>query len=340
MKGMKEISRAAILLGLVLILVTGFIGCEKFGGKKAEASADGGTTETAGKGTGLSKDEAEEQATVFAVSTVEAVQGQIRDYIELNGDVTAKTKVDTYPDAAGKLSKLFVEVGQRVRKDQVIAEVDPSRPGMQFTASPVKAAISGTVTSIPVQVGATVSQQVPIVQISDMRDLEVQVYVAEKFISKMKIGLPAEMSFEAYPDRKFNGRIRELSPVIDPQSRTLEVKISLNDGTDVLKAGMFGEIKIVTVSKDNVVKIPAECLVNRFGEEFVFVVERTGDDGLGLARRVKVTRGIEIDQKLEIASGLQPGAEVVYRGQTLLEEGSKVRVVETVQPLSDSDELE
>lgn len=337
MKGMKEISRMAVLLGLVLILAAGFAGCDRFGGKKADAAGDPAGADAPVEG--QSADE-EEAATVFAVSTVEAVQGQIRDYLELNGDVTAGTKVDTYPDAAGKLSKLFVEVGQRVRKDQVIAEVDPSRPGMQFTASPVKAAISGTVTNIPVQVGATVSQQVPIVQISDMRDLEVRVYVAEKFISKMKVGLPAEMSFEAYPDRSFNGKIKELSPVIDPQSRTLEVKISLSDGTDLLKAGMFGEVKLVTAEKEGVVKIPAECLVNRFGEEFVFVVERSAADQMGTARRVKVTRGIEIDQKQEITSGLEPGAEVVYRGQTLLEEGSKVRVVETIQPLSDDDELE
>jgi len=333
---MKEINRWSILLGLALVLTIGFSGCDRFGGKGDEAGAE---VQAEGKG---ERGEATEEnaATIFAVSTVKAAQGQIRDYIELNGDVTAGTKVDTYPDAAGKLSRLFVEIGQRVRKDQVIAEVDPSRPGMQFTASPVKAAISGTVTSIPVQVGATVSQQVPVVQISDMRDLEVRVYVAEKFISKMKVGLPAEMSFEAYPDRKFEGKIKELSPVIDPQSRTLEVKISISDGTDVLKAGMFGEVKLVTAAKEGVVKIPAECLVSRFGEEFVFVVERTGEAQMGRAKRVKVTSGIEIDQKLEITSGLQPGEEVVYRGQTLLEEASQVRVVETVQPLSDDDELE
>jgi multidrug efflux pump subunit AcrA (membrane-fusion protein) len=118
------------------------------------------------------------------------------------------------------------------------------------------------------------------------------------------------------------------------------VKIGLSDGTELLKAGMFGEVKLVTMEKDGVVKIPSDCVVNRFGEEFVFLVERSGDGAEGIARRVKVTRGIEIDQKLEITSGLEPGDEVVYRGQTLLEDGSKVRVVETVQPLSGDDELE
>jgi multidrug efflux pump subunit AcrA (membrane-fusion protein) len=328
MKGFDKTGKTAVLLGLGMIILALIAGCDRFGGKDSAAGAE---KPAAGEGEGV---------TVFAVSTVKAVKGQIRDYIELNGDVTAGTRVDTYPDAAGKLSRLYVEVGQRVRKGQVIAEVDPSRPGMQFALSPVKAAISGTVTNIPVQVGATVSQQVPIVQISDMRDLEVRVHVAEKFISRMQVGLPAEMSFDAYPGKIFYGKIKELSPVVDPQSRTLEVKIGLSDGTELLKAGMFGEVKLVTMEKDGVVKIPSDCVVNLFGEEFVFLVERSGDGAEGIARRVKVTRGIEIDQKLEITSGLEPGDEVVYRGQTLLEDGSKVRVVETVQPLSGDDELE
>lgn len=332
----------AVLLGMAVLLVTaGFSSCNRPGsGEEAAVSA----SEASGEGPG-GENGADEQNTVFAVSTVKSVEGQIQNYLELNGDVTAATTVDTYPDTAGKLSRLYVEVGQRVRKDQVIAEVDPSKPGMQFAASPVKAAISGTVTSIPVQVGATVAPQVPIAQISDMNELEVRVYVAEKFISRMQIGLPVELRFEAYPGRLFQGRVRELSPVIDPLSRTLEVKISLSNSTELLKVGMFGEVRIITEEKDGVVKIPVDCLVQRFGEDFVFVVERTGGEGtngdvMGVVQRRKVVTGIQIDQKLEISEGLTADAEVVYRGQSLLEEGSRVRVVEQVEPLAGNDVLE
>jgi len=331
---------AVLLCAAVIFIAVGVTGCGR-GGNGGDAGAAAGSAsadETQGQAGPEGTTEGNEP--VFAVSTIKSVEGQIRDYLELNGDVTASRRVDTYPDTAGKLSRIYVEVGQRVRKDQVIAEVDPSKPGMQFTASPVKAAIGGTVTSIPVQVGSTVTPQVPIAQISDMSELEVRVYVAEKFVSKMKIGLPVEIRFEAYPDVFFKGRIKELSPVIDPMSRTLEVKISIGNNTDLLKAGMFGEVKIITEEKDGVVKIPADCLVQRFGEEFVFIVERSGEDEMGTARRMKVVTGIQIDQKLEIMEGLLPEAEVVYRGQTLLEEGSKVRVVEEAPPLASDDVLE
>ncbi len=349
------LKRGAMLLGAALLAIAFLSGCDRFGGGSDQAASDAGAggdqsqSQSTNQSEGESQGQDAEQETVFAVSTTKAMEGQIRDYIEVNGDVVTKTKVDTFPDTAGKLSNLYVEVGDRVRKDQVIAEVDPSKPGMQFSASPVKAPISGTVTSLPVQVGSTVSPQMPVAQISKMDDLEVRVHVAERFISKMAVGLPAELQFEAYPSRNFKGQVREISPVVDPMSRTLELKVSISNGADVLKAGMFGEVKLITEEKSNVVRIPAECLVRRFGEDFVFVVKRdsaadesagsTGTD-TGIAERRKVTAGIEIDQKLEITSGLEAGEEVVYRGQTLLEEGSNVRVVEMVQPLAETDQLQ
>ncbi len=336
------IRKGVVLFFAVLLTIGYFTGCDRFGGGDDSAKAETGQTDSGSKNAAEqgSENGNGEQETVFAVSTTKAVQGQIKDYIEVNGDVVTKTKVDTYPDTAGKLSSLYVEVGDRVWKDQVIAEVDPSKPGMQFSASPVKAPISGTITSLPVQVGSTVSPQMAVAQISKMNDLEVRVHVAERFISKMKVGLDTEIKFEAYPSRKFNGRVREISPVVDPVSRTLELNISISDGTEVLKAGMFGQVKIITEEKEAVVKIPAESLVRRFGEDFVFVVNRDDEEDMAIAKRRKVSAGIEIDQKLEIQSGLEAGEEIVYRGQTLLEEGSKVRIVEEVQPLSEADELE
>jgi len=211
---------------------------------------------------------------------------------------------------------------------------------MQYTSSPVKAAISGTVTSLPVQVGSTVSQQVPVAQISDMNELEIQVDVAEKFISRMKVGLPVEIGFDAYPGRIFEGRVKELSPVLDPIARTLEVKIAIDNGGNLLKSGMFAEVKIITEEKENILKIPAECMVERFGESFVFIVERNSGDDVGTAYKRSITPGIEVDNKLEVRDGISAGMEVVYRGQTLLDDGSKVRVVEEIPPLSGDDVLE
>lgn len=282
----------------------------------------------------------EEQITVFAVSTTESVEGEIKDYLQLNGDVTAKTTVDTFADTAGKLNRLYIKVGDTVRKDQIIAEVDPSRPGMTFASSPVKASISGTVTQVPIQIGSAVAPSLPIAKISKMDEMEVIIYVAERFISKMKPGLSAVISTAAYPGEVFIGRIKELSPVVDQISRTMEVKLSLNDIDSKLKAGMFVEVKIITEEKKGIVKLPAESLINRFGEYYVFVLTESADSNERyIAEKRLVTPGLRMDNQLEIITGLSGGEIVVVRGQTLIEDQSLVKIVSTVPPLSVSDEV-
>ncbi|MDC7239937.1 MAG: efflux RND transporter periplasmic adaptor subunit, partial [Spirochaetales bacterium] len=87
----------------------------------------------------------EDAVTVFAVTTTEAVSGQIKNLLNVNGDIIAESEVDVYSDIAGKLIRRRVELGDYVRKDQIVADVDPSRPGMSYAANPVRATISGTI---------------------------------------------------------------------------------------------------------------------------------------------------------------------------------------------------
>ena len=91
-----------------------------------------------------------EQEVIYAVNASRVVESNLDDYLQFGGDVSAKSSIDIIPDTSGKLARLLVEVGDVVKKDQIVAEVDPSRPGMTYSFSPVKAPVSGTVTSLPV----------------------------------------------------------------------------------------------------------------------------------------------------------------------------------------------
>ena len=273
--------------------------------------------------------------TIFAINTTKAVSGQLLDYLELNGDVITKANVDVFADTSGKLTKLSVNLGQYVIKNQVIAEVDPSRPGMTFVASPVKSPIAGTVIELPVQIGATISPAMPVAKVSNTTDVQIRTYISERFISKVGLRLQALLRFEAYPEERFRAWVSEISPVVDPRSRTMEIRLNLNRPDRRIKSGMFAEVKIITEKKDGIVKIPADCLVKRYGGYYVFVVK---DDSL--VEKRKVTPGIEIDGKLEIVEGLAPDEEIVIRGQTLLEDMAKVKIIERVQPLAAEDIVE
>ena len=318
----KNLYGALALVPVMLVIGAVTMSC---GGKKD-------TDKTSGNPTG------EAPAAVFAVNTTTATRGQIRDYLMLSGDIVAGSTVDAYPDVAGKVTRLFVAIGDRVQKDAPLAEVDPSRPGMTFIPAVVKAPITGTIVALPAQLGMTISQAAPVARLSRTDSLELRTYVAERFVSKIRFGLKAEIGLDAYPGQSFQARITELSPVLDPSSRTMEIRLELPGQDARLKAGMFAKVKVITAEKDGIVKIPANAVVKRFGESYVFTVAADPSDPAAfVARRALVTTGILIDDKLEILSGLAPAQEIVVRGQTLLEDGSRVNVIERLAPLPASD---
>jgi multidrug efflux pump subunit AcrA (membrane-fusion protein) len=273
---------------------------------------------------------------VFAVNTMSAATGQIRDYLMLSGDISAVSTVDAYSDAAGKVSRLFVSIGSRVSRGEIIAKVDPSRPGMEYVESDVKAPISGTVVALPAQLGMTISQAVPLARISGSAagGLEIRLYVSERFISKVSQGQICEITLDAWPGEVFRGRISEISPTVDPASRTMETKVAVENLDSKLKAGMFAKVRIITEQKNNVVKIPQSALIRRFGEEYLFIVEADpAEAGSFVARKKTVVPGIMIDGVMEVKEGLSSNDEVIIQGQTLLEDGAKVNIIDRAEPL-------
>jgi len=303
---------------ILLLTVFVFSGCERikeaYGKKKAGGAAD-------------------QEAPVFAVNTTPAVHGQIQDYIALSGDIIAGSTVDTYSDAAGKVTEVYVTIGQRVSRGDRIAAVDPSRPGLNFRIGIATAPISGTVVSLPAQVGMTISQAVPLARIAGGGALEIRLFVAERFISKITMNQSCEITLDAWPGEVFFGSISEISPTVDVASRTMEIKVNVSNPGFRLKAGMFAKVRIIIEKKENIVKIPSSAMINRFGEQYVFTVDRTNPDN-PVARRRVIVPGIHIDGVLEIQQGLAPDEEIVARGQTLLEDGSRINIIERIAPLS------
>jgi multidrug efflux pump subunit AcrA (membrane-fusion protein) len=271
---------------------------------------------------------------VFAVNTTVAIQGQIQDYINFSGDIVAGSTIDVHPEVAGRITQVFVSSGSRVNRGDRIAAIDPSRPGLTFRQSYATAPISGTIVMVPAQVGMMVTQAVPLVRIAGGGGLEIRLHVAERFISRMAMNLSCEITLDAWPGEVFFGSISEISPTVDIASRTMEVRVNVSDPYARLKPGMFARVRIITERKDNIIKIPASAVMNRFGERYVYVVEKDPEDpDIDIVRRRIIVPGILIDGVMEIQSGLTPNEEVVVRGQTLLDDGSRVNVIERVTPL-------
>lgn len=272
-----------------------------------------------------------EKEVVFGVNTFVVSANNLDEYLEFGGDVQAKSTVDALPDATGKLVSLKVEVGQYVQKNQVIAEIDPSRPGMNYSVSPVKAPVSGTIVSLPFSVGAMMSPSMSLAKISSTNQLEISISVAERFISKIAMGQKATLRFDAYPNEVFHAKVVQISPVLDTSTRTMKVTLAMDPPDKRIKVGMYARIKLITDSKKDALAIPYSALITRLGEQCLFVLspdfsEQEGKEVYSV-KMIKPQVGIRVDDKVEIVGGLNPGDEIVVKGQTLLEDGSKINVI-------------
>ena len=286
-----------------------------------------------GEGRGLLGRGADEEppVPVFAVNTTTAEQGSMQDFLGLSGDVMASSTVDALSDAAGRVEQVFVTNGQRVNRGQAIATVDPSRPGMDFLPHTVTAPVAGTIVALPVQVGMTINQAVPLARIASGNTLEIRLFVAERFISRIALNLPAEITLAAWPGEVFHGSITQIAPTLDPISRTMEIRVRVNNPGDRLRSGMFANVRLITEQRDNVVRIPASAMVRG---RYVYVVEQDPESPEhNLVRRRSIVPGIIADGMMEVQSGLEPYEEVVARGQTLLEDGVRVNVIEWLEPI-------
>lgn len=266
----------------------------------------------------------EETETVFAVNAYKAEKGTLDDYLSFGGNVQTASSVDIYPDVqSGKISKIFVRVGAVVQKDEILAEIDASRPGMDYKSSPVKAPVSGTITSFPLNVGATVSSQTSLGKISSTGKLEIKTNVAERFISRISMKQKAELTFDAYPGEVFPAVLVEIDPVLDTSSRTLGIKLLQEPADSRLRAGMYARIKLITDVKQNAIVIPNNVVVTRNEEDVVYIVDPTTNK----VKLSPVKKGIRVDDKQEILMGITPGDLVVVKGQALLNDGATVKIV-------------
>jgi multidrug efflux pump subunit AcrA (membrane-fusion protein) len=257
----------------------------------------------------------------FNVRTAPVTSGALSSHIDLSGDVEASVSVDIFPDTAGKLTEILVEPGSSVREGDILGWVDPARPGMNYAASPVKASISGTITAVNADPGATVSPQTPLFKLGNIDDLVVITQVPERFLYLVKQGQTAEITTTAAPGRTFRAEISRLSPVVNPTTRTLQVELSLVEASPV-KAGMFVGIRLITSTEENALMVPEKALVRRSGETFVFRVK--GET----VEKVDITIGLESAGSVEILSGLERGDRVVTEGASLLSPGSRVKIID------------
>ena len=270
-----------------------------------------------------------DEAPVFSVRGQEVQRQTLTAHLEVNGDVVSTVQAEAVPDVGGILVAVSVNIGDFVTRGQVIAMVDPSRPGLVYQNSPVIAPISGIVSSTPLSTGTTVGTNTGITTISLNDNLEIKALIPERDIGGLDVGLKAEVSVQAHPGVTFSATVNRVSPIVDSISRTKLINLEFDHVDHRINAGMFARIRLNTLTFPNVLTVPAESVVSNRGADVVFVIITDNEGNLSAERR-EVTAGVSLQGWTEIREGLRGSETVVVQGQRLLGGGESLRIIGTI----------
>ena len=259
------------------------------------------------------------EANTVTVSAKTIIPETIRSTVKINGEVESKSSINIYPDTSGKVTEIVKGLGASVKKGEIIAYVDPSKPGSAYAVNPVVSTVTGTVISMPVNPGDTVSSNTVIGAVGSLRDLKITVYVSEKYSGYLKKGLNAFVSFTSMQGEEFSAKVTSVSPVVNNLNRTIETVLELDKYDSRIKPGMFATVSLVIQEEDNSFVVPKSAIKTYNTDSTVFVIDENNT-----AKRVVVTTGISNDNDIQITSGLEEGMQVITAGSAT--EGSPVKV--------------
>jgi membrane fusion protein (multidrug efflux system) len=185
--------------------------------------------------------------------------------------------------------------------------------------SSVRARFSGRIARRLVNRGEFVAPGQKLFELVSLDPIEVEFHLPEQDASRVRLGMPIEVTVTPYPDDVFRATVTVIAPTIDPRTRTLRVRALLENGDGRLRPGFFARTHLGIATRKNVMMVAEEAVLQRADGAVVF---RVLPDNT-VERRV-VETGLVEDGRIEILGGLAAGDFVAARGHSDLISGSAI----------------
>ncbi|MBU2493315.1 MAG: efflux RND transporter periplasmic adaptor subunit [Bacteroidetes bacterium] len=230
--------------------------------------------------------------------------------LQLHSDLTGEIVPDPdkvahiVPRFAGVVKTVSKKIGDRVKKDEVIAVIESNESLVTYE---VKSSIDGVVLDLHMTPGELIGDDKHVVTISDLNSVWAELNVYQKDLRKIKIGQTAQVYFDEI-ENAVEGKIFYLSPTVDEHTRTATARVKLNNSKGLWKPGMFITAKVFTDFVNVKYAVSLNAIQNYEDRKVVFV-----KDGEGF-RPQPVTIGKTNSRYAEILSGLNAGQTYVAEG--------------------------
>ena len=256
-------------------------------------------------------------ALASAETNRDLARAELKRYQDLREKNFVSQAVLDSKDAAYKAAQANVEAAQAAYRGQA----------NQSGYASLVADADGVVTRIDAEVGQVVAPGTPVVVVARSGEKEVVIGLPEDKVDTLRQVKDVVVRLWADPKQALPGKIREVSPVADPATRTYLAKVSIPDAPQA-RLGMTAVVQFASQSATPQIKVPLTALFNEKSQSSVWVVEN------GAVKRVPVTVGGVAGNELLLTSGVKAGQTVVTAGVNLLKPGQKVTILgaETAAP--------
>ncbi len=184
----------------------------------------------------------------------------------------------------------------------------------------IRSPFDGVIIDLPYYTpGVKIETGSSLVKLMDYSKLLMEVNLPEKSMGRIKPGQKVRVTNYTVEGDTFPGTVNQLSPAIDPDTRSYKGYILINNPALKLRPGMYVKSEIIVASSSDAIVIPKEVVVSKQRGNSVFVVEK------GIAYERVVEFGLENPREVEIISGLNKADRLVVKGFETLRDKSKVK---------------
>jgi RND family efflux transporter MFP subunit len=206
-------------------------------------------------------------------------------------------------------------------KSFISSRYDYESAQMQLAKLKITAPFDGVLVDIEYKTpGIKIASGDELFEIMNYSTLTMDVNFPANLQGQIVVGQQVRVMNYTVPDKVLTGTLSQVSPALDPDTRTFKAVVIVNNPDLVLRPGMFVKAEIVTDKRESAVVVPKDCIVSMRSRKTVFVVDR------GIATERPIETGISNPDEVEIVKGPDVGERLVVKGFETLRNGSKVSI--------------
>ncbi|MEO8217758.1 MAG: efflux RND transporter periplasmic adaptor subunit [Acidobacteriota bacterium] len=237
--------------------------------------------------------------------------------------VRSKNAAITYNRAQEMFNQKLMSRGDydKSRMENDVASQELAEARWSLSKTVLRAPFAGRVTDRSIQLGQHIQPGQNLFTVTAYDPLIARIFLPEHDVLSLEEGREVRITMKSAQNVQFGGRIRQISPVVDPATGTVKVTIESVKPPAAVRPGSFVTVDIVRETHPKSIVVPRESVVRELQDAHVFVA-----NGL-IAQKRSVSLGLEEAGRIEILSGVKPGERVIVAGQGALRDGSPIKVL-------------